>query len=131
MLTYINFLFHLALGLTCHHCMGNLTNPTKLCTTMEEYVNETCMGADAYCATTELQSNISVVKAYARGCVNVRTNISHTNCNNLVLTFSGRKIICSYRTCTVCPTITTTIIWRRTDFPSSLFSCTYLKLTFL
>lgn len=64
--------------------MGDVAN-AKLCTSMDEYMNQTCMGADAHCATTELKSNVSEVKAYVLGCVDVRTDTLQTNCNLFVL----------------------------------------------
>lgn len=51
---------------------------------MADYTNQTCMGANATCATTTLKSNVSDVMAYVLGCVEVRTKISQTNCNLFV-----------------------------------------------
>lgn len=63
--------------------MGSLAN-AKLCSTMAEYTNQTCMSANATCATTTLKSNVSEVRAYVLGCVEVRTKIAQTNCNLFV-----------------------------------------------
>jgi len=64
--------------------MGSLTN-LKLCSTMAEYTNQTCMGANATCATTTLKANeTGEAMAYVLGCVEVRTKIAQTNCNLFV-----------------------------------------------
>lgn len=64
----------------CYHCMGSVSSG-ELCNSMADYTNQTCMTAGAHCATTELKSNISEVKAYVLGCVEVSTDTLQTNCN--------------------------------------------------
>ena len=68
----------------CHHCMGSLAD-AKLCSSMADYTNQTCMTDNATCATTEIKSNVSDIKAYVLGCVEVRTKISPKNCNLFVV----------------------------------------------
>ena len=52
---------------------------------MDEYTEETCMTTNATCGTTEIKSNVSEVKAFVLGCVEVRTKISQRNCSLLVV----------------------------------------------
>lgn len=83
LLTYVpdaNVLLFSALGLTCYHCEANQTNG-ELCTNKTHYTMVNCTGAEAECAVTQLMTVGFPASAYVLNCVNVRTNISHVNCN--------------------------------------------------